>query len=899
MSLLTTKLCIPPRRAELVLRPRLAERLNAGLYQGSVHKDDPLKQLPFARRLTLVSAPAGFGKTTLVSEWLGDCEHPSAWLSLDEGDNDPSQFFAYFLAALQQVDASIGQAATMMLGAPQPPPPEALLTSLINDVALTPEPFTLVLDDYHLVQSLPIHQQIAYLLEHQPPQMHLVIATREDPPLPLARLRARGQITDIRQGDLEFTEEETGNFLRQVMQLDLSSEDVAALRRRTEGWIAGLQLAGLSMQRSENVGRFVADFSGSHRYILDYLVEEVFRQQSPDVQDFMLKTSILDRLTAPLCDAVTGRGDAQKVLVGLDQANLFVTRLDESRQWYRYHRLFRDLLRTQGAAMDRVPLHLRAAGWYAQQGTLDEAMKHALAAEDWDEVERLVVPASGQAINQGRFATVGRWLDAMPEERLRSDSGLATLKGWALLWAGQFDAAETWAALAKDLALDDSSPLNRAWVTCLQLNVAHVRHEIPRVIELAHEALELLEGGDPYGLRGTALANLASAQAAMGDLPAATQTYRQMARLGQEAGHLISVVGAWSSLAWFLYLQMEPREAQALGQQALERAVGPRGRPLPLAGQPHLLLGTIAYERNELALAREHLVPGLELSQQFGPTSGAWQAAFTLAWIQALAGEREAALATASSMRQGALQLNLPLADAYVGACEADLFLRLGDVGSAARWAETAGLSPADRPQFALEGGYFTLARLLLAQNRPAEALVLLANLEEFAQARGLSRSLLTVHILRAQAEGSLGRDAEALTSLEHALRLAAPAGYLRAFLDDGLALRELLPRARHAAPAFVDRLLDAFASEGQRVADEEQISPPSAAAPPVLVEPLSDRELEVLELVAQGLSNREIAERLFITVGTVKTHVHNVCGKLGVRGRTRAAALGRELGLL
>jgi LuxR family maltose regulon positive regulatory protein len=899
MSLLTTKLCIPPLRADLVLRPRLAERLNVGLVQGSPQEGGPQERLGFARRLTLVSAPAGFGKTTLVTQWLRDSEHPGAWLSLDEGDNDPSRLFTYLLAALQRVDPTIGQAALIMQQSPQPSPPAALLTSLINDVASTPQPFMLVLDDYHLLQSLPIHQQVSFLLEHLPAEMHLVIVTREDPPLPLARLRARAQITEIRQADLKLTEEEAGSFLRQVMLLDLAPKDVAALQQRTEGWIAGLQLAALSMQRSEDIQQFVADFSGSHRYILDYLVEEVFRRQSPAVQDFLLKTSILDRLTSALCNAVTGRDDAEQVLLGLDQANLFIVRLDESRQWYRYHRLFRDLLRIQGEATERAPLHRRAARWYAQHGFLGEAMHHALAAEAWDEAERLVEPAAARALNAGRFATVRRWLDAMPEQRLRASSGLATLRGWTLLPLGQVDAAATWAALAYDLLPADASALDRALVTCLQINVAHVRLDIPRVIELAHRALELLEAADPYGLRGTALANLGSAQTIMGDLPAAAQTYREMARLGQEAGHLISLVSAWSSLAWLLYRQMEPSEAAAFCRQALERAVGPRGTPLPLAGQAHVVLGLIAYDRNELAPAREHLAQGLALSSQLGPSTGTMQAAFGLAWIQEGAGEREAALATVRGARQLASQFNVPLLDAYVAACEADFSLRLGKVGAAARWAETAGLSPADLPSFEREGAYFTFARLLLAQDRPAEAHTLLANLEQFAHARGLRRSLLTVRLLRTQAERALGQGAEALAALEDALHLAAPAGCLRPFLDAGPAVLDLLPRVRHAAPAFADRVLDALSGRERMAAGEGQISPPAVPPSSALVEPLSQRELEVLGLVAQGLTNREIAERLFITVGTVKTHVHNILGKLGVQRRTEAVARARDLGLV
>ncbi len=521
--LLTTKLFVPPLRKELVPRPRLTERLEAGLRAG--------------QKLTLIAAPAGYGKTTLTSAWLaGDAQHV-AWLSLDEGDNDPARFTAYLLAALQQIDPTIGQAAQAMLQAP-PSPPEALLSSLINDIAATPGPVILVLDDYHLIQALPVHQQLAFLLEHQPPRMHLVMITREDPPLLLARLRARGQVTDIRQSDLKFTGDETADFLRQATQLDLSPADIATLQGRTEGWAAGLQLAALSMQQSEDVRRFVAEFAGSNRYILDYLVEEVFPQQVPDVQDFLLKTSILDRLTAPLCDAVTGRNGSRDVLLALDHANLFIVRLDEARQWYRYHRLFRDLLRARRERedLDLAGLHRRAAAWFEGNDFPDEALDHLLAAEDWDGAERLIEPAAAGAINNGQFATLNRWLDALPEARLRGSAELACLKGWALLSLGQFAAVGTWADLAADLLRPDAPPVSQALVACLQTYVAQIQSDIPRVIVLAQRALALLEAGDPQGLRGAALSNLASAQVMMGDIPAANADAARAGPRGARAG---------------------------------------------------------------------------------------------------------------------------------------------------------------------------------------------------------------------------------------------------------------------------------------------------------------------------------------------------------------------------
>ena len=947
-SLLTTKLLAPPLRRELVPRPRLIERLCAGLQAGS--------------KLILVSAPAGYGKTTLIADWglrIADWGllasraaglqnagwgHPQSairnpkftWLSLDEGDNDSARFTAYLLAALQRVDPNIGQAAQAMLQMPQPSPPDAFLTSLLNDIAATPAPFVLVLDDYHLIQAPPIHGQLAFLLEHQPPQMRLVIITREDPPLPLARLRARGQIIDIRQGDLRFTEAETAEFLRQAMQLDLPSADVVTLQACTEGWIAGLQLAALSMQESDDARQFVADFAGSHRYVLDYLIEEVFRRQPPDVQEFLLKTAILDRMCGGLCDAVTspltpaapsplpceGRGEgvggrgvrSQAILDYLDRANLFVVRLDEARGWYRYHHLFRDLLRIERReGIDTRALHRRAAAWFEQNGFLDEALDHLLAAEDWDGAERVMEAAAAGAINNGQFATLNRWLDALPEARLRANAELAALKGWAMLPLGRFAEAETWTDLAASLLTPDVSPFRQALVACLQIYVAQIKSDIPQVIALARRALALLEAGDPHGLRGAALSNLAAAQVSVGDIPAATRTLRELARMGQEQSHAISAVSALANLAWLEHLQGRAREALALGQRALELCVDARGRPLPLAGHAHLALGLITYDLNDLAASRKHLKRGLELARQIGPTSGMIQAAFTMARIQHLEGETEAALATALGARQAAAALRLPQGDALAGAYEADFQLAAGNVAAAVRWAENASLPPVQAPIYPREAELFARARVLLAQDRPAEAGALLGDIEGHARRGGLARLLLAARILQARVQQVLGQRSQALACLAEALHLAAPEGYRRVFLDEGEPVRLLIAECRvqiarqpHQVHllAFVDNLLAAFPAAASETRGKSAIplrgtqavrNPQSA----ILPEPLSERELEVLRLVAEGLSNSEIAGKLFVSVGTVKTHVHNILGKLGAEGRPRAIARARELELI
>ena len=870
-DLLQTKLYIPASRPFLVPRPRLIEKLNAGLHG----------------KLTLICAPAGFGKTTLIAEWgNGNAEsftNPGSkiqnsklgWLSLDEHDNDPARFLTYFIAAIQQIEASIGDTTLALLQSPQRPPPEAALTPLINEIAAMTTPFILALDDYHTIQTPAIHQSLAFILEHQPPQMHLVILTREDPPLPLARLRARGQATEIRQDDLRFTTAETAVFLHNIMKLDLAPDDIAALERRTEGWIAGLQLAALSMQGRGDIKHFVRAFTGSNRYILDYLIEEVFARQAPEVQDFLLKTSILDRLSAPLCDAVTDRNDSNHILFMLEQANLFIVSLDQSRRWFRYHRLFAELLRHRLRISDQHSetfLRQKAAGWYEDNGFLADAAQHTLAAQDWNEAERVIGLASLQAIMNGQFTTLHSWFDGLPNAIVQQSAELAHFKAWACFFMGQFEDAAEYSELAKSLFPADAPPFHLGALAALRASLALAQFNIPQAIQLSQETLDIIGDDDPFFLRGMALNNLGQAQTQMGNIAAATQAYHQLIQLGKQDGHHLTNFGAVSSLAWLLNIQEKRSVAIAMCQQTLPKCMDSRGRPLPLAGLILVALGLLYLDGNELDEAQQYIDQGVKVGEQLGPAGGGMNGLAAQARLQQARGEEKAALAIIQEIRQMGAQVNVPLVEMQIAGFE-------------------AVLSPTDTPNHLRESDYFTLARLLLAQNRLDEAQTLLTNFEQFTEENGRYHSLLVVSILQSLMELALDRKEQAVIKLERALRLAAPEGYLQVFVEDGRPLFPLLPALRHIAPDFVDQLL----RSNQTVTDSQ--TPPPAVQ--LLAEPLSQRELEVLQLVADGLTNREIAVRAFISVGTVKSHVHHILEKLAVGNRTQAVARARELDLI
>jgi LuxR family maltose regulon positive regulatory protein len=868
--LLKTKLSIPLVRKDLVARPRLVEKLNAGLrIEGG-----------FARKLTLVSAPAGSGKTTLIADWFDDIGLRSAWLSLDEGDNDPARLLAYLIAALQQVDPRIGLGAGAMLGSPQPPPGETVLTSVINDLAEISQPLILAADDYHVIQNPIVHRQVGFLLENQPAQIHLVILTREDPLLPISRLRSRGQLCEIRQKDLRFTRQETGEFLQRVMGLDLVVEDLDILQDRTEGWVTGLQLAAISMQGSADLHQFVLSFAGSHRYILDYLFEEIFSQQPAGMQDFMTKTSILDQLAADLCDFVIQKSDSRARLEGLERANIFILPLDPSREWFRYYHLFRDLLRHQlHLREDTVPenLHRRASMWFEAGGFLAEAIEHALAAGDWEATSRLIDKVSERMLKRGEVLTLIGWFKKIPGEVIAADPSLCLTFAWALLLASQFDAAEPLLEQASQMAKPESAFLGEVYAA--QAYLARARGDDGDLIEKSQQALSLLPEADLVS-RGNVALNLGLAYWHKGCLEEADQALREAQDISARVRNNYGLYAARIFIARTQATRGKLREPVDRYQELLEA-----GGMVPILALAYYDLSVIYYEWNRLQEAEDYLRRGLELSTRSGivefQNAGYIQRVF-LALAQ---GDTAAALEAAE--KSNVLSRDYSSATrARSAACRVQLALAMGELEMAAHWADQV-TGEVDAHSF-YRFLCLTPSRLLIAGGRKQAALEELKACYERATQAGWGYAVIAIRVLQALAAGTVET---ALEYLGDALHLGQTEGFIRAFADAGEPLIPLLQEAalRGVLPEYVGQILSAM-----REAHHAPVATQS-----LLEEPLSEREIEVLRLVTAGLSNREIAEKLIISTGTAKTHVHNIYGKLGVRNRTEAARRATELKLI
>ncbi len=915
LPLLATKLYVPLPRANLVPRARLVERLQAGL----------------TGKLTLIAAPAGFGKTTLVSAWRttpAGSAMPVAWVSLDAGDNDVPRFWSYVIAALETIYPEVGTAALALLRSPQPPPMESILTPLLNAISATPTAMALVLDDYHQIDTSAIHAALAFLLDHLPPHLHVIMTTRVDPPLPLTRLRARGDLTELRAADLRFTSDEAAAFLTAVMDLPLTSDEVAALEARTEGWVAGLQFAALAMRDRTDLASFIAAFTGSNRFVVDYLAEEVLDRLPHHLQTFVLQTSILDRLCGPLCDAVilsaapethvpppSAQGSySQALLEQLEHANVFLMVLDDERRWYRYHHLFAEVVHQRlinGVTAEMVTtLHRRASAWHVQASLIDEAIHHALAARDVERAGVLIEEMAQSWLGRGEVVTLRGWLHALPHTLLLSRPRLCLAYAWVLSFSGKIDAMAAWVheaerALRCSTADDhgDSSGIETdsllGEVAALHAMIALSRDDFLRAIDLCQQALSRISQ-DNVLVRSLITLNLGHAYLHSHNTVAASQVYAAASDLGQAAGHLLLTLQALTNLTTVYWLSGQLREAWRTSWRALQLGTSRDGQYLPVAALPQLWLGWLQYEWNDLDSATRYLTEAIELGRQAGNETITLRASIFLARVRQAQGDANGAHA----LIQQARQLNHASTSDWVAAIEARLWLADGQIAAAAGWARDARVSPDDEPNEWLEFEHVTLVRVLLAQHKPDAAVRLLDRMLLVAEANTRTGRVIEILILRALALHAQRDVINALIALERALMLAAPESYIRIFVDEGAPMGVLL-REAHAhgiTPEYVAKLLAAFGKDaGGRMKDEVTSAPvhPSSFIPQPLLEPLTDRELEVLRLMAAGRSNTEIAHALVVAVSTIKTHVNRIFGKLGVTSRTQAVARARELHLL
>ena len=846
--------------------------------------------------MTLISAPAGFGKTTLVGEWIDDCGRPTAWVSLDEGDNEPARFLTYLAAALQTIAPNIGEGVLGVLQSPQPPPTEVILTALLNEIATLPEDFVLVLDDYHVVDARPVDDVLTFLIEHLPPRMHLVVATREDPQLPLARLRARDQLVEVRAADLRFTPEETADFLSRVMGLGLSAEEIVALEARTEGWIAGLQMAALSMQGRVDTNSFIESFTGSHRFVLDYLVEEVLSRQSENVQAFLLRTSILDRMCGTLCDAVLldASTPGQETLEYLERANLFVIPLDNERRWYRYHHLFAELLRQRlqrnagssagDAGWNGAELHVRASQWYEDNRLEIEAFHHAVAADDVGRAARLVGGEGMPLIFRGAAAPVLSWLESLPKTELDSRPSLWIIGASASLFVSQTASVEPKLRAAEE-ALQSVEPDQKTrdligHIASIRATLAVTQHQAETIMVQSRRALEYLHPGN-LPVRTATTWTLGYAYHLQGDRAAARQAYTEAIAASEAIGHDIITIMATIGLGNIQETQNQLHEAVHTYERVLQVVGDP---PLPVACEAHLGLARVFYEWNDLDAAEQHGQQAVHLARQFeniidrSVACEVFLARLKLA--QRDVAGAEAILAEAS---QTASQHDFVDRMPEVAAARVLVLIHQDNLTAAARLTENHELP-------------ISQARIHLAQGDPSVALSVVEPWHRQAESNAWGDERLKAMVLQAVLHHAHDEDDEAVRLLGEALALVEPESFTRTFVDEGKPMADLLSEAvaRGVMPVYARKLLDAF-DAGLQESEDGSYLPPTGS----LIEPLSQRELEVLQLIAQGLSNRQIGERLFLALDTVKGHNRRIFGKLLVKRRTEAVAKARSLGVL
>ena len=891
-TLLRTKLFVPSSQSTWIQRPRLIKRMDEG----------------FARKLTLISAPAGFGKTTLLANWIHQKKIAAAWLSVDENDNDPIQFLTYAIAGLQTLEVGIGKAALTMLRSPQPPPIESILINLINDVIRIPTDMALVFDDYHLVDAKPIHDMIVFLLDHLPEQMHMIIATRADPNFPLARILSQNQMTELRAVDLSFTTDEISIFFDTCIKYRLSNDDITLLGSRTEGWIAGLQLAALSLSGCKEPSRFLQAFKGDNRYIADYLTEEVLSRQPEHLKNFMLQTCLLERLSGPLCDAVTQQQNSQQVLNTLEKANLFVIPIDDQRCWYRYHHLFANLLeqRLRRKQSDLVPeLHRRASQWFAENGFKNEAVDHAFAAQDFSQAAQLIEAIAEIEWDHARESRLLRWLKALPNEQIETNAALCIFYARELYKSGYLDDAEKRLQAADQMLqpTSTSDPAKKGLqgrIAVIRAYISSQTGDVSRIIHFSSQALKSLPQGDLIW-RSVAATTLGFAYGwrGAGDLVKAQLAFSEAMEISKTAGNVFYNIFAGICLVAVMQLRCQFKEAKVICQQSLLLANENGLSETEFAGSLYASLGMIFCEWNDLIEGIRLIKKGVELNKQ--GRDPLMLASCRINLFRALIYRMDfvGAFSVLKKLNESTREFRLPpWITNVVAANNVYSWLANGNLDAATQWAKEKGLSVDDEPTHLREPEHIALVYILIAQGQLDDADRLLKRLIENATAGDRVYVVIEMRLMRALILKAQQNRSAALGELKVALSLAEPGGLILIFVSKGMPVAELLEeivavRKRDHndinvgfSLSYPKKILSAFKAVMQTKNEG-------------LVDPVSDRELEVLHLIAAGLSNREIAKKLFISLNTVKSHTKSINSKLNVNSRTKAVARAKDMGLL
>jgi len=886
VEILATKLYIPTPGPNRVSRPRLLEHL----------------QLGSNNKLILISAPAGYGKTTLLSEWIYQGEIPFGWLSLDQHDNDLERFLAYFITSLQSIHIEVDEQILNLVES-QPDPFIPVLTPIINQISHTDRHFALVLDDYHLIHNREIHGALIYLIDNLPQKMRLVIATRTDPPLRLAQLRARAELCEIRSEDLRFTTEEATRFLNQNMKLGLMPADAATLTQKTEGWITGLQLAAISLQKHPDKQRFVTVFAGDDRYIADYLLDEALSRQPTHIQTFLLQTSILDRLNASLCAAVTGRKDSQSILVEIEHANLFLVPLDNQRNWYRYHHLFADLLkiRLQQTQVDEVVnLHLKASNWYEKNALLPDAINHALAANEIERIVQLTEEMAVDKMDSGELKTLMAWLDGLPETTFRHHPWLVVARTWALFNTGEYEAvevnlAEVETILGKERLSQELATRIRGHLAAIRAYLAELREDAASTMQQAEHALALLPDKD-IKLRSFVAIRWGNCLAWYGEHDNAIAAYKEAGEAGKLAGDGQLAITALSEMAAVQMVTGKLRlavESITDIKNYAEMLAKKDGRKLPAMGKLYWHLSHIQHERNKLSESRYYAREAVNICQQWGEKEALVYSLLSLVRTYVAQGETEKADQTIRQAMHIAGQISPKALEKFRNWL---VYYRLqqGKTEEAELWARDYDLRVEKRYSYDRLFSVQNMARLLFAKGNYSEALGIVTALLKLVAEVGAKLYTIKFSVLQAKTFQALNQPDEAMDAMEVALSLASVEGNVRSLLDEGEPVARLLYAAaqKGICPDYCQVLLDEFSKQTSGVVDASGRSGD-------LVEPLSDRELEVLRLISQGLTNHQIAQQLILSLHTVKSHARNIFGKLGVKNRTEAVSRARLLNLL